>query len=618
MTHNNDDSGTRGHAPREREKREDGAFRKRRPNQGPGQGSDQRPGHGPDKAAEHLIELDQDIMKLLAKRAKLVSRIRGGKDHAANPAAIRAEKEVRAAWEKNAARFSRDTKFTRQFYALMQDLQIQSREESEKLRGFSLTPPRKPVDITLPGPADTRSARLAAALAAALGKAVSLRGVLLNAPLLDLAKALGQAGAAFAWTGSWPAADPSRLHYGGRDADEPSLAFADKVIYAGEDELSLYLLAFLAAANTGKTRFTGGSALKMADLGGLRRFLPTLGARLAHTMPGSRGLPASLESSGMLPESIVIPAELPPAAVLALLCAAGGWGRTVTLDLAALPAGVTGAALGRLAPLFALFGVGTQMRGSLLTVTPPDRADHGGEAPLAAPDFTLGLDPAICAYILALPAFAGGDARLAGSWPAMLPDAETAVSTLGLASLAVNIGDARIESRAKGAAAPVFPDVAESFAAGPFTPLRHALAAFAAHNGGRVHVPSFSTTAPDSSPDSPPGASLAAATRDVAESFYAALGLASGEDGLLSPLPPTEGETPEPVIWTSPDPWWAMAFALAAYFRPRLRLANPGVVTDAVPGFWQIYNALPKPGLDTPPPKKQQENATPRRRIRAS
>jgi hypothetical protein len=36
-----------------------------------------------------------------------------------------------------------------------------------------------------------------------------------------------------------------------------------------------------------------------------------------------------------------------------------------------------------------------------------------------------------------------------------------------------------------------------------------------------------------------------------------------------------------------------MAYALAAFARPRLTLANPGIMTGLYPRFWALYNALP-------------------------
>ncbi|MDL2272401.1 5-enolpyruvylshikimate-3-phosphate synthase [Desulfovibrio sp. OttesenSCG-928-I05] len=573
---------------------------------GPREGRD-GDGTGP---VQMLMELDQDIMKLLVRRAKLVSRLRGGRDHASSPAAIKAEKEVRASWEKNAVRFSRDSKFTRQLFALLQDLKVSTREESETLSGFTLAPPRKPVTIALPGPGDMRSTRLAAALAAGLGKGASFRGVVLNNALLEFVKALNLAGASFAWTGTWP--DETRLHHNawsGPDADlradapqsgfhndDTPLFFGDKVLYAGEDRLSFYLLLFLAAGGVGKTRFTGGGPLKMADFSPLRRFLPHLGARLAHTMPGGKGLPASLESSGVIPATLEIPDDLDEEAILALLCAAPAWGGTVRLNTSRIPGSVLDAVLGRVAPLFRDFGVRTSSDGAIFSLTPPA---YGSDDETAVPEYRPVLDAEISAYLLALPAFAGGVCRLDGTWPALFP-AGHVLDLLRSAGLEASTTDGAVSVTAAPASAT--PHVLLEGPLSPaLTPLRHALAALAA-----VRSPEKTGfIAPATETDE---------TRAIAESFYAALGLSLEEDGTLSPLPEDE-ETPP--VWTSPNTWWTFAFALTAYCRARLRISNPGLATDIVPGFWNLYNALPNP-VSGGQPQKTEAPTPQRRRIRTS
>jgi 5-enolpyruvylshikimate-3-phosphate synthase len=46
--------------------------------------------------------------------------------------------------------------------------------------------------------------------------------------------------------------------------------------------------------------------------------------------------------------------------------------------------------------------------------------------------------------------------------------------------------------------------------------------------------------------------------------------------------------------WTCPDAYWGMAYALAAFASPGMRLANPGTVSDVMPTFWKLYNSLPE------------------------
>jgi len=56
-----------------------------------------------------------------------------------------------------------------------------------------------------------------------------------------------------------------------------------------------------------------------------------------------------------------------------------------------------------------------------------------------------------------------------------------------------------------------------------------------------------------------------------------------------------------PAPWSSPSCTWAVALALAAFARPGLKLLNPGIVTERMPGFWQWYNSLPCPATIRPP-----------------
>ena len=62
-----------------------------------------------------------------------------------------------------------------------------------------------------------------------------------------------------------------------------------------------------------------------------------MGARLVHVVPKSDGLPARLECSGILPDSIKLPPDVPAELAEGILLAAPGYDRALTLDLAAHP-----------------------------------------------------------------------------------------------------------------------------------------------------------------------------------------------------------------------------------------------------------------------------------------
>lgn len=559
----------------------------------------------PEIVAE-LIELDRDIMKLLVRRAKLVSKLRAGKEHAATPAAAGAEKEVRTAWEKNAVSFSRDEKFARQLFSLLQEVRVDSQTDASARGAFNLAPSRRPVAVILPGPRSITATRMFAVLAAWLGNTLNIENVSLNDPLMDTVKALNNAGAGFSWTVGTRVGEGTLRH--APSGARVSLA-RDKALYIGEDLLTMYLMAFLTASQTGKARFTGGSGLKMADLTPLRRFLPDLGARLAHSVPKSNGLPGSVESSGLLPERIIVPADLPREGVMALFCAAAAWRKKVSIDCAALPLPLFTAALAECLPVLRACSVTDGMSGTVVTL---DAANA------AVPDADVcPLDPVLAAYLLALPAFAGGTVALAGKWEGGLPLAAPAEGLLRQGGLAVQAGDDGI--RAAVEVAGEEPGAAFDLrqTEDPLVPLGLALAA---RRAWRLKKETPLPLLPESLDPA------------VAEGFYTHAGFvlrdgmlvpqkAGAEQGERSAQPSFPGERSaqagapgERSAWTSPSPEWAFAYALCAYDCPNMRLANPTVVASLMPSFWAFYNALPDPSEVKKALEKEEKQ---RRRIRA-
>ncbi|SBV95608.1 putative 5-enolpyruvylshikimate-3-phosphate synthase-like protein [uncultured delta proteobacterium] len=582
----------------------------------------------PEIVAE-LIGLDRDIMKLLVRRAKLVSKLRAGKEHAATPAAAGAEKEVRTAWEKNAVSFSRDDKFARQLFSLLQEVRVDSQADASARGAFNLAPSRRPVAVALPGPRSVTATRMFAVLAAWFGSPLTIENVLLNDPLMDAVKALNNAGAGFSWTVGARIGEGTLRH--APSGARVSLA-RDKALYIGEDLLTMYLMAFLTASHTGKARFTGGSGLKMADLTPLRRFLPDLGARLAHSVPKSNGLPGSVESSGLLPERITVPADLPREGVMALFCAAAAWRKKVSIDCAALPLPLFTAALAESLPVLRACSVTDGMSGTVVTLDATNAA---------LPDADVcPLDPVLTAYLLALPVFAGGTVALAGKWEGGLPLAAPAEHLLRRGGLAVQAGSdgirTAVESAMEGAGEEGNAPFDLSQTEEPLVPLGLALAA---RQAWRLKKEMPLPLLPESLDPA------------VAEGFYTHAGFGV-RDGMLVPQPVAAGQgqrsaqaspsdersgqaSPqgersgqaslqgersaqaslqgERSAWTSPSPEWAFAYALCAYDSPNMRLANPTVVASLMPSFWALYNALPDPSEVKKAPEKEEKQ---RRRIR--
>ena len=529
-----------------------------------------------------LIGLDRDMMKLLVRRAKLLHRLRGGKDHAATPAAARAERDVRTAWEKNATAFSRDEKFARQLFSLLQEVRVDSHVDASARSGFNLAPARRPVAVNLPGPCSVTATRMLAALSAWFGNSLVLENVLLNDPLMGMVKALNSAGAMFTWTVGARAGEGTLRH--APSGSGISLA-KGKALYIGEDLLSMYLMAFLAASQTGKTRFTGGAGLKMADLSPLRRFLPTLGARLAHSVPKSNGLPGSVEASGQIPDAITIPEDLPQEGVLALFCAAAAWRKKVRIDCAALPLPLFNAAFAECSLVLRSCAVLDSMSGTVVTIDA-----SSAEVP---ENVICPVDPLLSAYLLALPAFAGGSVTLSGKWNDQFALASASITLLRQGGLAVQVDAGGIRSGVESSGPVLAEPLDLRQTEESLTPLGIAFAA--------RHVWKQKSEMPF--PLMPESADIA-----VAEGFLAHVGLTC-RDGMIAPGTRRDGVT----SWTSPTPEWAFAYALCAYDSPNIQLTNPSVAASVMPSFWALFNALPDPTEVKKEPEKEEKT---HRRIR--
>lgn len=539
------------------------------------------PGGGPGGAAGALIELDRELMKLLVRRATLVSRIRGGKEHAASPAAIQAEKAVRIAWETGALAFSKDPRFSRQLFTLLQEVQVLRKEQADAANSFTLSPSLSPVSGSLTGPADAADAQMRVALAAWLGQEVELDKLMLSADLLSTVHACTQAGADITREGRSPGLGRVRVAAG------PALRVMSRSLFVGEDLLTLYLMAFMAVGSPGSCRFTGGSRLKDADLSPLRHTLPLFGARLAHVVPHSHGLPANVESSGQIPPAVMLPADLPFVGLCALLLAPLVWGQPVTLNLASLPASVATAALAAVRPLHREAGAEVETHGPNLVYTPgPLRLPQRPELPL---------DPLLSAYLLSLPAFVGGSLRLTGHWQSHMPKAQEAAQLLSFAGVCLRSD--REGVTAEAGAAPFTLPLQESELSPELGPLYLALLARRHALLGETRLPHVPPLFAREEEEDNTNASLA-------REFFARLGLVLEPDRLYRAGALTEGVAPGPETktpdtevpdWTSPDAYWSMAYALGAFVRPGLRLANPGGVGELMPPFWKIYNSLPEP-----------------------
>jgi 5-enolpyruvylshikimate-3-phosphate synthase len=509
-------------------------------------------------------------MKLLVRRATLVSRIREGRDQAVTPAAVRAEKEVRLAWEASAVDFSRDPVFTRQLFNLLQDIKVLNREQARNAGVFTLQPPRRPVSGVLSGPADRRAAAMRILAAACLGSPLRLEKLLPAPALLDTVKSCARAGVAAACEYTGDGFVSVRVDPG------PALAPVGRTLFVGDDSLTAHIMAVTALKQSGILRLNGGGRLKAADLSALRRILPLFGARMAHVVPHSRGLPAVLECSGSLPAQVDVPGDMPLDALSALLFAPPFWNVPIRINLAAVPALTAAHALAEVRPLHEALGADAETAGPCVEYRP---------APLSLPErVSVPLDPILSAFLLALPFFAGGAVTLEGEWPEQMPPALEALRMLNHAGLELERDAACIRARATGKPS-VFRSWSGDLSCGRSRgPAALFLVMCAAGPGATKADAEFALRLFEGDEHEQAGEFLSRAGITV--------GTTGGNAAAHAPQLPGSGNSP--AAWTCPDACWGMAYALAAFAGPGLRLANPGTVSEAMPTFWKLYNSLPE------------------------
>jgi 5-enolpyruvylshikimate-3-phosphate synthase len=518
-------------------------------------------------------------MKLLVRRANLVSRIREGRDQAVTPAAVRAEKEVRLAWEAGAVDFSKDPVFARQLFNLLQDIKVLNREQARNAGVFTLQPPHGPVSGVLSGPADIRAATMRIFAASCLGSPLRLEKLLPAPALIDTVKSCARAGVAAACEYTGDGLASVRVDPG------PALAPTGRTLFVGDDSLTAHITIFTALKQSGILRLNGGGRLKAADLSALRRVLPLFGARMAHVVPHSRGLPAVLECSGVLPAQVDVPADLPLDALSALLFAPPFWNVPITINLAAVPALTAAHALAEVRPLHDILGADAKTAGPCLEYRP---------APLSLPEKTaVPLDPVLSAFLLALPFFAGGDVTLEGEWPEQMPPALEALRMLTHAGLEPERDAACIRTRASGRS-PTFRAWSGGLSCGPSRgPASLFLAMCAVGPKAAKEDAEFALRL------------FEGEEQEQAGEFLSRAGTAGGNAAVHAPG--RSGIDNSPAAWTCPDAYWGIAYALAAFAGPGLRLANPGTVSEIMPTFWKIFNSLPelKDPLPVPAPARK-------------
>jgi len=514
-----------------------------------------------------LLDLDNDILHLVIRRAQLLNKMRRN-----GRLAPETEKTIRTAWESKAARMARDNRLSRDLFVLLQTIEPLTRMEEEQ-GYFNLAPNGAEVDIRIPAPTDTVAARIWLAAAVAAGQVTKVVRMPLTDAVIGGVKALNQIGGQLWWEENGDV--QSR---GGKGLARN----LDKVIHVGDDAFNLWLVIAMCVGMPSRLKLMGESSLRFLDLAPLRRFLPQMGVRLTNVIPSQDGLPIRLECSGMVPGQLVLPEDLPEDFMAALVLASPFWDAPCRLTLPEKEPRLLGQVLGVLSAC----GAEVARNGREITVK---RGEFAVPAEPVVP-----MDPTVASAVLMLPGFNGGNAVLEGVWGHSKAHGLVEKMLRG-AGLNVKYGPAETvcSGKERETSIPAAEVMAEVVSACPeLLPLACVIMAAAVHEGSSVNLPALSEE-----------------DRHLVTAFLVRCGVEE-EGGKLS-----SSDTVIPGTWVAPSAQWAMAYALCAFLRPNLHLSNPGIMTTVFPPFWNMYNTLPKPELKRRHEKEDEDAKPVRRRV---
>ena len=523
-------------------------------------------GKGRPRGIGELLDLDNDILHLVMRRAQLVARMRHN-----GRLAPETEKTIRTAWESKAARMARDNRLSRDLFVLLQSIEPLTREEEEQ-GYFNLAPNSEAVDIRIPAPSDTVAGRLWLAVAAAAGQITKVVRMPLTDAVVSGVKALNQIGGQLWWEENGDV--QSR---GGKGL----IRNLDKVIHIGDDAFNLWLVIALCAGMPSRLKLTGESSLRFVDLAPLRRFLPQMGVRLTNVIPSQDGLPIRLECSGMMPRELRLADDLPEDFIAAMVLASPFWETQCRLVLPEKEPRLLGQVLGVLSSC----GARVTREGREILV---ERGELSVPAEPVVP-----MDASIAATVLMFPGFNGGQAVLEGVWGHSRAHGlvEKMLRGAGL-NVKYGSGETVCSGKERETSVPAAEVMADVIAHCPqLLPLASVIMAAAVHEGASVVLPE-----------------LAEEERHLITAFLVRCGV-DEEDGKLK-----VSDTFIPGTWVAPSAQWAMAYALCAFLRPNLHLSNPGVMTALFPPFWNMYNTLPRPVLKRRVEKEADDEEKPVRR----
>lgn len=540
--------------------------------------------HAAETLEERMVREERLLAEMVLRRTTLLADHSRRRKQERQPGADpRLEKALWLAWEEVlTGKGLSQHRVWREFAAQMNSLAYCHPEDAAAGPGQRTWPLCfRPAahSVTLGGAPDIAAALTMTFWAAASNAPVTLHQPLLNDGLIELIKALNQAGANLNWN------DQSVVH----DQRADRFLFGPdqglKTIHCGQHQKTLALLTALALGRPGATKISGSSLLNRLDLRAWQGVCTQLGARLHRINPHAPGLPIRLESTG-LPERAAIDSTTPPVLVWALLAAAPLYPQGLRLSW---PADFSpGQEVQQILELLPGAGVAVNQFPGGVHVLP-------GHLKLDS-NIALGLDPELNAMILAWSRFSSQEISVQGRWPKATRAAEAFARLLASCGLELKAGESAVSATPLAwPKSPVF-DV-RGFPSG--LPLAVVLALSSAQ-GGTVRADAFPL---DSS-----------VIEDLLRFTGSSLESAGDRHLFRRQARPPEKE----VFLEVADAAWCMALSLLAYAHPGLMLANPGVMTSLWPKYWQVYrtvlSAPPRPKPEASP--TEAEDAKPRRQPR--
>lgn len=507
-----------------------------------------------------VCDLDRGIIKLIAKRAKVIDRMIKFKSLDAA-----AEKSIRTSWEQNTNKFCPDPKISRELFRLVQS--VKAIDETDYDHAYNLAPLPKPVQVNLTAPASVRLARFCMAIAAASGQKTCMKNVPLTDSVIHTIKSLNIMGGDlwFENNGTVLSREAKGLQRG-----------SDKIIHVGSDGQSLWLCLALSLGLPYHIKITGENSLCKINFAPISQFLANFNARLVQVIPAGEGLPIRIEASGMINPSVKIPADLPMDFVFALILCSCFWESAVAFDMSEYYASLRenqekmqawNNGLEDIEDIIKLCSLPVNMDGDIITVAPK---------PVSVPEeIVLASDGEICTSFFLLPALTSGSVSLKGHWNGRGQQKylEQIMHFAGL-EFSVENDIATAKGNSGNAKSNVIPPCNAATAA--------LLALWAKVNGQEISLPENLKEC------------------GIAESFLNHLGYTKDLERTEDLYAPFMAPTAE----------WAVAYALGAYIHPRVKLVNPNILNDYYPFFWRMYNTLPTPNID----KAERKDDTPKPR----